>query len=260
MNEHAAKSIRKIQEQLRQQLSAVGKTPDLERKLCVAVTEAFDSVRQNVNAPQEPTTILPLNCRFFKQSSKGGALFVEYPPMRRTVFVGGRGRSYNLPFPYFQFFAGYISSRQPILNNTQIRPTILSIGATTSPLSSEKDTWYNFPLCHTNGLHQMCIPLQRPHYDSVVDLMNTFIETFWSSSFIYEFVPFLANRKYINSWSEWSELNVTDMLNIELPPIDTVKNTIERFTPPDVNPFHAIIGQTESNIHQAIRNAIKRQE
>ena len=259
----ASESIRKIQEAARQRvLERVGKggspkpTPkisgelvcvkaaELEKKVISQIHSAlahdFDDLKHAIvtlrKIDDPPVDIAPNNCRFIFQNSNGhsnaGIMILEFPPTTRIVNAyctrKNERKSFNIPFPYFYFiihFSKLISKNGTVTFAIGQR----GVGARTLPLKSLSDKIGCIPIPHTQGLHFICQSETnaRRSYNSLQDLATDVVNTFWRTEFVHEFIPFIVDKKEINSWSDWEELSALDMLKVVLQSQSAVQTLIQ---------------------------------
>ena len=158
--------------------------------------------------------VVPAHCRFIVQGEQRGLMILEYPPTTRIINCSGyKGQnSLNIPFPYMYFIIGFIK------NGKKLSIQGRGMGARTSPLKSKEDNIGVLPMPHTQGLTYICQTNanSRNQYDNLEVMANDLVTTFWRTQFVHNFMSFTVDKKKINSWEDWAQLTVLDMLKTKL--------------------------------------------
>lgn len=160
--------------------------------------------------------LYPDNCRFLTINEAGkGSFVVEYPPERRSIFVGYEHKNYFLAMPYIVFVVSFQEGARDyqLLNH--------GVGMRTEPLRSIDD-----PLClsllpHSPELTGICMPLERINYNTLTDMTREIVRIYWASDFRYAFGGFTLRQtgEKIGTYRQWeqrSEKNPLFILDAEL--------------------------------------------
>lgn len=172
---------------------------------------------------------LPKNCRFYQVSEDYGSFLVECNPTKRMIWAGpfnkfGSESSYEqyfVPFPYLYFGISYFRIEKTFYLSTK------SFFARNSPLMSVDDILGFIGLPHISipkatmsenyPCNNICVPSSYEETQPK-DLMNSYVSSFWQSSFHYNFysLQLQSNEKVVNSWQEMSLLTIHEALDIDL--------------------------------------------
>lgn len=180
---------------------------DLSERLQEIATDSIDfSLKEkfggSVLDAEGAVVIYPNNCKLLIQNTEGrGSLVIEEPPQYRTVFYNQD--SYRIALPYVVFLVAYYRV------GNQFQFVTAGLGFRKQPISSIDDKLYFPKLPHTNGNQHVCQPMNKTTFNTVKELAEAVVNTFWNSIFHYDFesvqCQFTCNGEKIHSFKDWEK-------------------------------------------------------
>ena len=214
------------------------------------------------------TTIYPNNCKLLvlQEDIQGnndarGVLLIEEPPQTRTIFATDnnyRNVNYRIHLPYMVFAIGFIKRTRE--KKTSYLYSRCGVGFRKEPIKSIDDTLFYPHLPHATGNTHVCQPVNVITYQTIKELADNVIYTFWNSVFQYSFsesgCSFTLEEKRIRSFSEWEKIkNPLDILKGQFKPglnLVSVLNEIGQIKENGSLKFRSAVNNLISDISERI--------
>lgn len=221
----------------------------------IRLLKSNDMGKNAIRDADGSVVLYPPNCRLFIKGDNGrGAVVIEDQPQMRTILTGQRYqkgyKTVRIPLPYLAFTISFVEKEGKYFAEG------CGIGFRPTPLTSIDDIIFApmLPHCDVAG---NCQPAPVGAADTVVDLVNSYLNIFWNSSFVYAFRPFTIGRGTkkikVKNFADWEKIPPLDILKIDFQSTGySIRSLLERF---DNGRARTVVGnQVEQHLHGIVRN------